>query len=82
MAILATSKITLTDVPQKVAAGECYLQSSGGEFNFALGEAEPTNLDISHSDSKLYTNGNFGSVWAWKSVHTKVVLIVSKKDGE
>lgn len=74
---MATSKIELTDQPQQVAIGKAYLQSVGGDFNFTFGGSAPTDLDICHTDNRVFTDGNLGSVWAWKSLNTTVRLIVS-----
>lgn len=73
-----TTKITLTKVPQLIATGACYLQSRNGDFYFAFGTIPPTNLSICHFDNKLYTNGDFGNIYAWKVVEHPVSLFVTK----
>lgn len=73
-----TTKITLTDEPQLVSTGACYLQSKNGYFAFAFGDTVPLDLSVQHFDSKLYTNGEFGNIYAWKVVQQEVSLTVTK----
>lgn len=74
---MTTIAIELTNQPQQVATGYAYLQSVGGDFNFTFGTDAPTNLDVCHTDNRVFTDGQLGSVWAWKSLNSKVRLIVS-----
>lgn len=73
-----TTKITLTKVPQLIANGACYLQSRNGDFYFAFSDSTPLNLTFSHFDNKLYTDGRFGNLYAWKVVDQPVSLTVTK----
>lgn len=79
---MATKKIELTKVPQKIvdASIASYLQSNGGSFSFVFSSTKPTDLSICHSETSLYSAGTLGALWAWKSIHTKVELIVSNPD--
>ena len=74
----ATTKITLTKEPQLIASGACYLQSRNGDFYFTFGTAEPIDLTVCHFDNKLYTNGDFGNIYAWKVVDHPVTIFVTK----
>lgn len=73
-----TTKIILTDEPQLISSSACYLQSKNGNFAFSFGDTVPLDLSVYHFDSKLYTNGEFGNIYAWKVVQQEVSLTVTK----
>lgn len=72
------TKFILTKVPQLIATGECYCTSRNGDFYYAFGTTPPTDLSVCHFDSKLYTSGSFGNLYAWKVVEQSVSLTVTK----
>lgn len=74
---MATEKITLTQDPIEVGTGELFI-SSTREFRYAYSDTEPTDLSVSHVAEELYTNGNFGKLWAWSSSQKETPVIVSK----
>lgn len=73
-----TTKIMLTDEPQLVSTGACYLQSKNGGFAFSFGDTLPLDLSVCHYDTKLYTNGEFGNLYAWKVTQQDISLTITK----
>lgn len=73
-----TTKIQLTDTPQLIASGACYLQSRNGDFVFVFGTPNLADETLYHWGSDVYTDGSFGDLYAWKRVQQEVTLIVTQ----
>ena len=66
---MPTTRVQLTTTPKKVARANlpAYIQSHHNYFRFAFGSTQPTDLQASHQDIKLYTDGALGDLWLWVS---------------
>ncbi|WP_338562580.1 hypothetical protein [Acinetobacter sp. KS-LM10] len=66
---MPTTKVQLSTTPKKVANANApvYIQSHHNRFRFAFGSTQPTDLQASHQDMKLYTDGSLGDLWLWVS---------------
>lgn len=79
MSTTGTEKVVLTDIPQMIASGACYIQATSGEFKYAFGEhVSVEDIDTCFTDNKVYTDGSLGTLWAWKLTTRSVEIIVAK----
>ena len=76
---MATREIVLTSTPQQITSKAGYVQALGSQvFNFSFSETVPTNLAICHTDNKIYHDGTFGKMWAWKTATAKCTVSISE----
>ena len=75
---MATRSVTLTNTPQLISDKKLYAQSYGGDFNFAFSSTAPADLGVSHFDNKVFTDGTYGTFWAWKTGNLNVKLVISE----
>ncbi|MCU4518628.1 hypothetical protein KTI62_00235 [Acinetobacter schindleri] len=66
---MPTQKVKLTTTPQKIATANlpAYIQSHHNRFRFAFGPNQPTDLEASHQDMQVYSDGSLGDLWVWVS---------------